>query len=87
MANTLTNLIPTVIEGFDVVSREVTGLIPSVTRDARADRVAKNQTLYSWVAPSATLENITPGAYPPAPSDATMSTKSLTISNYKDSPF
>jgi len=49
MANTLTNLIPTAFASLDVVSRELVGFIPSVTRDARTDRVAKNQTLYSPV--------------------------------------
>ena len=87
MANTLTNLIPTLVQGLDVVSREAVGFLSSVTRDASADRVAKGQTLYSWTAPAASLETITPGAYPPASNDATMGTKSLTISNYKDSSF
>lgn len=87
MANTLTNLIPTLVQGLDLVSREAVGFLPGVTRDATADRVAKGQTLYSWAAPAASLETITPGAYPPSASDATMASKSLTISNYKDSSF
>lgn len=83
MANTLTNLIPTVIKGFDVVSREQVGFIPSVTRDATADNIAKNQTLYSWAAGAATLSNITPAAVSPTASDQTLTTKSISITNYK----
>ena len=47
MANTLTNLIPDAYAALDVVSRELTGAIPGVQRDASADRLATNQTLRS----------------------------------------
>ncbi len=65
MANTLTNLIPAIVKGFDVVSRELVGFIPSVNRDPSADRIAKNQTLYSWQAPTASLSDITPANVSP----------------------
>lgn len=87
MANTLTNLIPTAYEALDIVSRELVGLIPSVTRNSTADRVAKDQTLYSPVAPANTLGDITPAMTVSAASDQTISTKSVTISNYKVSGF
>jgi hypothetical protein len=87
MPNTLTNLIPTLIEGFDVVSREQQGFVSSVTRDPRADRVAKNQTLYSWAAPSATIADITPAATSPQAADQALSNKAITITNYKMSDF
>ena len=41
MANTLTNLIPDLYASLDVVSRELTGLIPSVTMDTSANRAKK----------------------------------------------
>lgn len=87
MSNSLTNLIPAVVEAFDVISREQVGFIPSVNRDPRADRVAKNQTLYSWVAPVATLSDIAPGAASPSSGDKTIGSKSITISNYKMTDF
>ena len=49
--STLTNLIPDAYAALDVVSRELTGFIGSVTRDSTADRVAAGQTLRSIVAP------------------------------------
>lgn len=82
-ANTLTNLVTAVVQAFDIVSREVVGFIPSVNRDPKADRVAKNQTMYSWAAPAATLSDVTPGAASPTASDKTFTNKSITISNYK----
>lgn len=87
MANTLTNLIPAAYEALDVISRELTGLIPSVNRTLTADRVAKDQTLYVPVAPANTTSNITPAMVVTAASDQTIGTKSLTISNYKVSSF
>jgi len=87
MANTLTNLIPTVVEAFDAVSRELVGFIPSVNRDPRTDRVAKNQTLYSPATAANTVSDITPAMTVTAASDRTVANKTLTISNYKASSF
>lgn len=86
-ANTLTNLIPSVYASLDVVSRELVGFIPSVTRDPRTDRVAANQTLYSPYAPAATLSTYTPAMAVPAAGDQTIGTKSLTLSNFKEAGF
>ena len=87
MANSLSNLIPSFVQGMDVVSREQVGFIPSVNRDPNADRVAKNQTMYSWKTPSASLSDVTPGAASPSAGDKTLSNVSLTISNYKMTDF
>jgi len=87
MANTLTNLIPAAYQALDRVSRELTGLIPSVNRDLRADAVAQNQTLYVPVAPANTTSSITPAMTVTAASDQTIGTKTVTISNFKVSSF
>lgn len=87
MANTLTNLLPTLVKGFDVVSRELVGFIPSVTRDATTDRVAKNQTLYSWKTAAASLNNITAANVSPQAADNSVSNVSITVTNFKMSDF
>lgn len=81
--NTLTNLIPAIYASLDVVSRELVGLIPAVTIDARANRIKLGQTLYSPVSPASTAGDITPAATPPALAGQTIGNKSVTISKYR----
>ena len=86
--STLTNLIPDAYAALDVVSRELTGLIASVTRDSTADRVAAGQTLRSIVAPvNSAGADITPAMTIPADASQTIGNKSLTISNNRFFPF
>ena len=86
--NTLTNLLPNLYASLDVVSRELTGLIPAVTIDARVNRVAKNQTVYVPITASNTAGgNITPAMSVPAESDQTVGNASITISKYRAFPF
>ena len=78
--NTLTNLIPDAYAALDVVSRELTGFIPSVARDSRADMVAVGQTLRSIVAPvNSSGADITPAMAIPSALNQTIGNKSLTI--------
>jgi hypothetical protein len=83
----LTTLLPVVVQALDVVSRELIGFIPGVNRDPKADRLAKNQTLYSWVTPTIALTDIAPGATVPQPADRTLGNKSISIDNFKAAPF
>lgn len=80
MANTLTNLTPDLYEALDVVSRELVGLIPSVSRDSSIERAALNQTVRSFVAPASSAASISPGQLPPNTGDQTIGNKTITIS-------
>lgn len=85
-ANTITNLIPLLYQGLDVVSRELVGFIAHVNRDSSAERAALNQTINIFAAPAASTGDITPGTNPPDDGDQTMANTTMTISRSKYSP-
>ena len=87
MANTISNLIPDAYNALDVVSRELTGFIPSVTRDMSYERAAVGQTVRSPVAPAASAGNISPGVTPPDDGDQTIGNVSMTISKARRVPI
>ncbi len=87
MSNTLTNLTPDLYEAMDVVSREIVGMIPAVSRDSSLERAALNQTIRSFVAPASTPVDITPGQLPPDTGDQTIGNKTITISKSQAVPF
>jgi hypothetical protein len=88
MANTLTNLIPDIYAALDVVSRELVGFIPSVARDATADRVGINQNLRIEQTPKNTAgRNITPAMSFPAAADQVITPATLTITKQRAFPF
>lgn len=62
--NTLTDLIPVFYYNMNVVSRELVGMIPSVSMDASRLPAAKNQIIRSFVAPAAQAYDIEPGQLP-----------------------
>ena len=86
MSNTLTNLIPDLYESLDTVSREMVGMIPSVSRDSNAERAAVGQTVRSPVTPASTAADITPGTNAPDTGDQVIANKSLTISKARAVP-
>jgi len=87
MANTLTNLIPNVYAALDVVSRELVGALPGVTRDARADRIASGQTLRIPQVPTNTTSSYTPAMSIPSAVDQTIGNASLTLTKNKYAAF
>jgi len=87
MANTLSGLIPNVYAALDVVSRELVGAIPGVSRDTRADRLATGQSLTSHVAPVNTTSTFTPGMSVPSAIDQVIGKKDLTLSKNKFAGF
>lgn len=87
MANTLTDLIPDLYEGLNVVSRELTGFIPSVNMDNRIERAALNQTVRIPIAPESTSADNTPGVTPPDTGDQVIGNVDLTINKSKHVPI
>lgn len=79
MGNTITNLIPTLYAALDVVSRELVGFIPAVTRDSDVARAAVNQQVNIFVAPPIVGGDIVPGQQPPDDGDANFGNVQMTI--------
>lgn len=87
MANTLSNLIPDVYAALDVVSRELVGCIPGVSRDPKADRLATNQTLRVPQTPVNTTATFTPAMSVPSAIDQTIANATITLSKNKYAGF
>lgn len=87
MANTLTDLFPDIYRAWDVVSREMIGFIPAVSLDAGMDRVAKDQTIRSFVAPASTASDFSPGQLAPNSGDQTIGNVTMTISKERYVPI
>ena len=86
MSNTLTNLEPDLYEAMDVISREIVGLLPAVSRDSSLERAALNQTIRSFVAPASTAADIVPAQIAPNTGDQTIGNKTITISKSRGVP-
>lgn len=78
-ANTLTNLIPSLYAGMDVVSRELVGFIPSVTRNVSAERAAVGEPVYYPVSPTMAAGNVTPAMAIPEPTDRVVGSGNIQI--------
>lgn len=87
MANTLTSLVPDLYAALDVVSRELVGMIPAVTMDARVDRAAQGQAVRVPVVPTSASVNITPAMAVPSEADQTIGNVAITINKAKSVPF
>lgn len=87
MANTLTRLAPDLYAVVDIVSRELTGLIPAVTMDPSSARAAKDQDVVIPISPSSTAEDLTPGTTPPDTGDQTFTNTTIRISKSRGVPF
>lgn len=87
MPNTLTNLIPDLYESLDVVSRELVGLIPSVTLDPLAKRAAVGQTVRSFATSAVPAMDITPAVTPPNTGDQSVDNRPIQITKSRAVPF
>lgn len=84
---TLTSLIPSIQEAMDVVSRELVGFIPAVSRDSNAERAAVGQSVISPVVGAMAAEDLTPAAYAADTPNQTIGNVQMTISKARSVPF
>ena len=69
--NTLTPLIPEIYEALDIVSRELTGMIPSATLNASANTAAVGQAIRVDIEPEGNGGDVTPAMVVPDPTGQT----------------
>lgn len=86
-ANTLTGLIPSLYQGLDVVSRELVGFIPAVSRAPGAERAAVGQSVVYQIAPAANVVDVTPAMQVPTPAGQTIGNDSIVITKSKAAEF
>lgn len=84
---TLTSLIPSIQEAMDVVSRELVGFIPAVSRDSTAERAAVGQAVVSPVVGAMAAEDLVPAAYAADTPNQTIGNVQMTISKARSVPF
>jgi len=87
MANTLTGLLNFIYESVDVVSREMTGMIPSVYKNPSAERVGKDQNISYDIVPAQTGYDVTPSNAIPALDSTTVAPGTMSISKVRASKF
>ena len=87
MANTLTNLIPTIYAAADVILRELTGFIPAVTLFASADQVSKDQVVRYPIVASYEAGNVAAAATGPDPADTVVGSDTMTITKERSVTF
>ena len=87
MSVTLTDLIPDLYVSLDVVSREMVGMIPSVSIDAQVARAAIGQQVRTFVAPASSANDIVPGVIPPDDGDQSILNRSITVQKSRRVPI
>lgn len=79
-ANTITGQINNIYEALDIVSREMIGFIPAVSKNSSAEMAAKDQTIRIPIAPATTLTSISPANVSPDTGEQTIGYTDMTIS-------
>lgn len=85
--NTITAIVPDIYEALDVVSRELTGLIPAVTLSASAARAGKDQNIVVPVAPAGNVSDNTPAMSIPEPTGQTVGSTTVQITKDRSAEF
>lgn len=86
-ALTLTGLLPAIYEGMDVVSRERYGMVQAVSRDARAERAAKDSYVTSPVVGALAAEDLAIGNVAADYAARTIPTVQIQITKARSVPF
>lgn len=86
-ANTLTDLIPDLYAGLDVVSRELVGFIPGVNRNTGVERAAVGETVRWPVVPELGTFQVTPSMTIPEPADVVIGNGTMTITHAEGVEF
>lgn len=86
-ANTLTGLFGSLFAGLNVVSRELVGFIPSVSRNSTAERAAVGQSVTWPIAPPMVGRDIVPAMQVPEPPDQVIGNNFMTITKSRAVPF
>jgi len=87
MANTLTNLIPTLRLAADQVSRELVGFIPAVMRNSTAEQASKDATIRYPVVGAFSAGNVEAAATGPDPSAVSVGSGTMSIANSRNVTF
>lgn len=87
MSNTLTDLISDIHVARDVVSRELTGMIPAIGIDSAFSVAAQDETIRWPVTPSASVAAITPSNTPPSLADQVIGNLTITLDQYYGGRF
>jgi translation initiation factor 1 (eIF-1/SUI1) len=87
MGATLGSLITDVQVNLDVISRELTGLIPAVTLDADVARAAIGQNVRSFVAPAVSAQNVSAAHTTPDDGDQTIGSITMGITKARRVPI
>ena len=85
--NTITAIVPDIYEALDVVSRELTGMIPSVTMNASAESAGINQNIIVDVEPEGNVADITPAMTVPDPTGQTSGSETIQITKSRAANF
>ena len=87
MANTLTSLIPTIYEALDIVSREMIGFIPAVSKNTSAERAAVNQSILIPITQAIVAADTTPAVTAPNSGDQVITNVSMAITKSRHAPI
>ena len=88
MANTIpAAIVNAAYDAMNVVSMELVGLIPAVSKNAKADQVSLNQNITAPVVGPKTAKNITPGHTYEDPDDANYQEVSVQMTKQRKTQF